>query len=157
MVNSLRSFRESRPRTSVKGFTVQPDLLPAPETLANGEPVMMTAYEHLARKNPALNDLVASLDLIETGNPSLVQVVRAEVPQHKSVSSPADRERLRSLATNTLEQGTSYSRPEAIDKIMVTTGVTRERAENGLNLMLEETIVSLTSAGTYFLSDTVPF
>lgn len=155
MPNLLQSFRANKQPTTLKGFTVQANSTALDESSTTDQPEVISAYDYLASKNPVLNDLVTRLDLIEFDNPQLVVVDPALASP--PVSSPESRERLRSIAIKSLTDGISYTHDEAINQIMQISEVSRGRAENGLAMMLSESIISSTPAGTYFLSGTVPF
>lgn len=72
-------------------------------------------------------------------------------------TAPPDPNRLAALARQSLPEGTSYSRSEAVALILAATNVSAERAERGLDLMLEQGVLQTTPTQTIYLSGTVPF
>lgn len=166
MANSLHSFRVSKQRASLKGFTVEAGRTDNDGPPADQETVVQTAFDYLSAKNPALSELVTRMDLVEVGSPQLVPIEPPAQPivvdstqarANVAPINPAARERLRTIAANAIIDGTSYTHEEAIARVMETTSVDKSRAQNGLALMLSESIISLTPAGTYFLTGTTPF
>lgn len=155
MANPLQSFRTKRPPTSIKGFSAKPDELPAAPAAAEE---LLKAYDYLASKNPAFGELVEKMDLMEVGAPQLVpSPAKAHPRPTPAPSSPAQRKVLQRIADQAFEASHSYELADALARIMQTSGVPQERAAAGLDLMLTESIVSLTPAGTYYLTGVVPF
>ena len=112
-------------------------------------------YNALLDNNPSLEALVEALDLVscKTGE----RIRRIAVPKdHKPQAG--DSSRLIALAGEILQGETGYLEEDLIALIAERTGVGRERAGKGFNLMLQAgAIEEADSQGLYYLSGSTPF
>lgn len=114
-------------------------------------------YNTLLDSNPSLEALVEALDLVscKTGE----RIRRITVPEdYKPQPEAGGSSRLRALAEEILQRETGYPEEDLIALIAERTGVSRERAERGFNLMLQaRAIEEADSQGLYYLSGSTPF
>lgn len=113
------------------------ELNTAPQSHFNEEVVYMT----MVKRYPLLEALVASLGLvIDTDE-----------------KRPLETAKLWKITEDILTRNTSYTKEEIICRIQLNTKVSRERAENGFNKMIEAGIIEATGQGAYYLKGTAPF
>lgn len=114
-------------------------------------------YNAILAKNPLLEDLVEALDLVScrTGD----RIRRTAVPEdYRPQPEAGGSSRLIALAEELLQRETGYLREDLIALIAERTKVSQERAEKGLNLMLQAGAVEEEiSQGLYYLPDSTPF
>lgn len=168
--------RLTRNRLGAGAVLPQPAAEPVTEGVKPAE--VLTVRQAMSRKNPALEQLVDTLDLEETSAPAYVvldsvepvQVVAlatvevvAAVDDAPATAPPAqvlpahEVAKLERLARRAIPEGDSYSRAEVINLIVTATAVTEQRAAHGFELMLTNGVLSTTPAQTYYLNGTVPF
>lgn len=134
---------------------------PAPVAVA--EPVVdvvpLTVAERLAKANPAFTLLVETLDLVEVYTRTLPADLPEPLPPLPRVTfvTTPHTEKLRALAAQTYQPNTSYTQDIALQLLATATGRPIDRAGNGLAMMLEEGVLSLTLAKDYYLTDSTPF
>ena len=134
---------------------------PTPAAVAEAvvEEKPLTVAERMAKSNPAFTLLVETLDLEVV----YTQQLAAESPQPLPPLPPVlhvttpHTDKLRSLAAQTYQPNTCYSPDEALQLLATATGRTVDRASNGLTMMLEQGVLSLTLANDYYLTDSTPF
>lgn len=143
---------KEKKRISLRGVKLpvpevtQPDpgevtLSAPPETKGKGD------LFNLIARNPSIGLLMEAFDLVEvdTGN---------------GVGTPQRPDRglsLSNIARDILETENNYSQEEIIARIIDKTNITRERAERGFNLMLEQRVIELTNGERYCLTGSTPF
>jgi hypothetical protein len=127
-------------RPSLRGVTLPPP--PQAREPIREIPPEDPIYTRLVAINPILEDLVKALDLVNI------------TPRGPKI---ADSYRLTTIAGEVLLPEVGYSREEAIERIREITKVDQERAERGLNLMVEAGAIEATPAGIYYLAGSTPF
>jgi len=114
-------------------------------------------YNTMIAKNPSLEALVEALDLVscKTGE----RIKRIAVPEdYKPQPEARGSSRLIALAEEILQGERGYLREDLIALIAERTQVSQERAEKGLNLMLQAGAVEEdTSQELYYLPGSTPF
>lgn len=90
------------------------------------------AYNKLLQRNPLIEKLVEKLDLIHNF-------------------------KLIALAQRIIEKKNSYTKEEVIDKIKEATNVNQERAEKGLNLILQAGAIEIIPGERYIIKGSTPF
>lgn len=137
-----------------KGLSLEDIKAPAPK------PIVLTdrlpteeeiAYSILVSKYPTLEKLVSKLSLVSctTGKP----IDRVVIPEGYQTRQAT---KLKEIAQKVLRPESTYTREEVLELIATATGVSSERAEIGLALMLEAGAVEQ-SGERYYLSSSTPF
>jgi len=151
----------------VKRFSVREIKLPTPE-VREIEPIQPTtiksppsdeaiAYSKLLSINPALGELVDRLNLVSEITGERIEVVETIEPHPEPEIKEIDKPKLIDLADRIIEGENNYSREDIIERIMNATKVTRERAERGLNLIIQTGIIKETLGSRYYLTASTPF
>lgn len=113
------------------------------------------AFRKLASKNPALIDLVAALDLVEVSSTIIKPEPLPPLPERLPLE-PAN-PKLIEIAQLTFARYQTYSEAEAVERLATLTNVTTDRARNGVALMYDQCILSLTLSNEYYLAESNPF
>jgi len=136
-----------------------PDAAPPPPSAED------IAYSKLVAVNPLVDLLVDRFRLVShtTGK----SFKRVDLPEEAATApAPAtpeskpeeiDAARLIALAQRVIEGENSYTREEIVERIGEATGVIRERAERGFNLMLQAGAIVPTLRDRYYLAGSTPF
>ena len=96
---------------------------------------------------------VQNIDAV--GNQAVRRAVDALLPP--PVTAQFNPERLKSIALKAFAPNNGYTKDEAAALLSKQTGVSVERATNGLILMVEHQILSLTPHSIYYLFESTPF
>ena len=120
----------------------------------------VSVIDRLIQKNPALADLIDSLDLVVESVTQSAEIVVKTTNTPADVTTPKVNltgKSLQQIAEATFEPGTSYTEQEAIERLASYTGTSHERASNGIKLMYTQRILSTTATNTYYLTESTPF
>jgi hypothetical protein len=119
----------------------------------------LTVAERMAITNPAFTLLVKTLDLEVLYTQRLPVDPPQPIPPLPPILHVATphTERLRALAVQTYRPNTCYSPDEALQLLAIATNRPVDRATNGLTMMVEQGVLSLTLANDYYLTDSTPF
>jgi hypothetical protein len=117
---------------------------PAPRVEAPFTPREI-GFNRMLQESPALNSLVVEFSLVEEDSGEPIRMI------------PRDVRRLITLSREALEPERSYSPDEIRERLIDVTGVTRERADNGLNRLIDTGALEHNGAGRYFLAGSTPF
>lgn len=129
------------------------------ETAPTNEEIV---YSNLVAKNPLLEDMVNSLNLVSITTGSRIKKVelREEIktnPELKVKAQEIDKPKLIALAERIIKEANSYTKEEIIERIKEATNVSQERAERGFNLILQAGAIEPTSGDRYYLTGSTPF
>ncbi len=122
-----------------------------------------TAYSKLVAINPLIEELVERLDLvsIKTGERIRKVEVREDYSPHPEPEIKAqevDNSKLIALAGKIIRGENSYSKEDIIARIRGATNVSKDRAERGFLLMLQEGAIAQTiKPELYYLGGSTPF
>lgn len=146
-LSTLEVKAPQKEETSVQPFT---------DTLRPSEEEV--AYTTMIAKNPLLEELVASFDLVSCRTKERIKKLQKIQPRKKETRpQPGDSSQLSALALKIIDNENSYSMEEVIDRLREETKVTQERAERGFNLMVEAGVIEATTGGRYCLKGSTPF
>jgi len=149
--------------TKVKRLSLREVKLPTPELrIEYINPIQVErpptneeiAYSKLVIINPLIEELVECFNLISftTGDRiKKIDLPKIERPQE------VDKAKLITLAQKVIEGESNYSKEDIIDRIKEVNNISKDRAETGLNLMLQAGAISYTIGESYFLTGSTPF
>lgn len=147
-------------RLSAKQLTTKPrvdrPVLPAELVEVQAEADLSPLGSMLA-KNPALLSLVEVFDLVEVTSSRNTYPMMTLLPELPPIKAEPVNPKLRIVANQAFEFNRAYSESEAIIRLAAKSGVSEERAANGLLMMLRQNIMALTLRKTYYLSESTPF
>ena len=157
--------------TKVKRLSLREVKLPAPEIRVEPiTPILVErpptdeeiAYSKLVAINPLIEELVERLDLVSitTGERIKKVELREDIKPHPEPEIKAkeiDKPKLIALAQRVIEKENSYNKEEIIARIKEATNVNQERAERGLNLMLEAGAIEIIPGERYIIKGSTPF
>ena len=143
--------------TKVKRLPLRGVRLPAPEVREPEKPITGEDidYSKLVAKNPLIEKLVNSLDLvsIKTGE----RLRNVDIKEEVRPQEPVDSSKLLALTKKIIEPENSYSKEDIIARIQEETKVSQERAETGFNLILQTGAIEPLPGGRYCLKGSTPF
>lgn len=152
---TLNARRKARLPVAKLGLPSQSELIfsqPEPEPVK--PPI--TAFEHMANRNPAFGLLVETMDLVEvwsTGSITPTPLPELPGPIMTGPTTP----KLKQLAQQAFRANQTYTEEEAIGLLASLANVTIDRARNGLAMMQSQNLIALTLSSEFYLSDSTPF
>lgn len=141
---SLRGIKPLAPQRREEPIT--PTVIHQPPTVEE------TVYSILVSKHPLLEELVETLDLVSPTTGERIKKV-APSPQPLLLENP----KLEALALSLFKPETSYTPEQVVQRILEAKGVSRARAMEGFNLLVDTGALQITPASTYYLRDSTPF
>lgn len=115
------------------------------------------AYSKLLQRNPLIEKLVEKLDLVSNTTGERIKKVNTAHLKPEGKAQEIDNFKLIALAQRIIEQRNSYTKEEVIDKIKEATNVNQERAEKGLNLILQAGAIEIIPGERYIIKGSTPF
>ena len=115
------------------------------------------AYNKLLQRNPLIEKLVEKLDLVSNTTGERIKKVNIAHKKPEVKAQEIDNFKLIALAQRIIEKRNSYTKEEVIDKIKEATNVNQERAEKGLNLILQAGAIEIIPGERYIIKGSTPF
>jgi nucleoid DNA-binding protein len=115
------------------------------------------AYNKLLQRNPLIEKLVEKLDLVSNTTGERIKKVNIAHIKPEVKAQEIDNFKLIALAQRIIERENSYTKDEVIDKIKEATNVSQERAEKGLNLILQAGAIEIIPGERYIIKGSTPF
>lgn len=125
-------------------------------------------YSKFLAISPAIDLLVNNLDLVSTVTGERIRKIDLsgvdikpqdppETATVEKVQKPKKSQQIGDIASRVIGKDKSLDKGELIARIIQETNVNRDRAEKGLNLMIETGVITQTNVGTYYLTGSTPF
>jgi len=115
------------------------------------------ANNKLLQRNPLIEKLVEKLDLVSNTTGERIKKVNIAHIKPEVKAQEIDNFKLIALAQRIIEKRNSYTKEEVIDKIKEATNVNQERAEKGLNLILQAGAIEIIPGERYIIKGSTPF
>jgi len=157
--------------TKVKRLSLREVKLPAPELRVEPiTPILVERpptneevfYNKLIAVNPLIEELVETFNLVSINTGERIKKVDLKTdnkshPEPEIKVKEIDKPKLIALAQRVIEKENSYNKEEIIARIKEATNVNQERAERGLNLMLEAGAIEIIPGERYIIKGSTPF
>ena len=114
------------------------------------------AYSKLVAINPLIEELVDRFNLVSNTTGERIKKIelREDIKQpHKDIDKP----KLIALAQRVIQGENIYSKEEIVARIKEATNVNQERAEKGLNLILQAGAIEIIPGERYIIKGSTPF